>query len=140
MKATVQVVHCLPYLPPFLPGSLRLVRGPSGLPNLAPLEKAGVVGSGKTSQKGLVMVCSKGLDWGLGRQGCSEKNSCAASGELPPSLGSSVLDPDSTSALRAQQGLLLFHANNEIETRWYQSKGEGGAPGKGWELRQRYIL
>ena len=39
---------------------------------------------------------------------------------------------------RAQQGLLPFQTNNEIETWWYQSKGEEGAPGKGWELRQRY--
>lgn len=58
-----------------------------------PPGEAGVVGSGKTSEKGLVMVCSKALDWGLGRQSCSGKNSCEASGELPPFLGSSVLRP-----------------------------------------------
>ena len=50
-----------------------------------PLEKAGVVGSGKTSEKGLHMVGSRALDWGSGKQGCSGKNSCAAAGELPPS-------------------------------------------------------
>ena len=47
-------------------------------------------------------------------------------------------DPDPASSLRAQQGLLPFHANNEIETWWYQCKGEEGAPGKGRELRQMY--
>lgn len=47
-------------------------------------------------------------------------------------------DPDPASSLRAQQGLLPFHANNEIETWWYQCKGEEGAPGKGRELRQTY--
>ena len=61
-------------------------------------------------------------------------------GSSHPPWAARSLDPDPTSTLRAQQGLLLFHANNEIETRWYQSKGEEGAPGKGWELRQRYIL
>ena len=138
MKVTVQVVHCLPCLPPFIPDSLRPVRGLLGLLNINPLEKAGVVGSGKTSEKGLDMVCSRHLTGGRGGRAAVGRIAVQALGSshLPRAARSS--DPDPGSSLRAQQGLLPFQTNNEIETWWYQSKGEEGAPGKGWELRQRY--